>query len=266
MAVPEAVKPLLDGLVALVRDRFGKRLTSVFLHGSLAHGGFSTRLSDVDACVVLADPLEEGDGPALVAITGELAERFPRFGPRLSLFWATESILKGESSGGRLGAVDLADLAQNGELLWGSDVRSVIRQSAREQLMAAMHADMMDRWKRRVTPFAGREALEAGHGAELDERTLLKICLYPARFLFTAETGRVVGNDEAAEHFASRAGEPLAGAVRLACEIRNRTQGPEIGSGASEEEIGRLAASFQPLVARFFTELTQRFGLEAPRA
>src|SRR6185295_2199469 len=162
MAVPEAVCPLLDGLISLARERFPRRLQGVYLLGSLAHGGLSPRLSDVDACTILADPQEEGDGPALVEISGELAERFPRFGPKLSLFWATEAILESRACGGRIGTIEAADLIQNGQLLWGDDLRGRLRPASREELVAAMYADMSDRWKRRITPFAGREALETG--------------------------------------------------------------------------------------------------------
>ena len=63
MAVPEAVRPLLDGLASLARERFPRRLQEVYLLGSLAHGGFSLRLSDVDAffyaaCYIRAWALE----------------------------------------------------------------------------------------------------------------------------------------------------------------------------------------------------------------
>ena len=160
----------------------------------------------MDACVVLLDPQEEGDGPTLVAVSGELAERFPRFGPRLSLFWATEAILGSKASGGRLGSIEAADLVQNGQLLWGEDLRGRVPAASREELVTAMYADMSDRWKQRLTPFAGRDALEAGRWVGLDERTLLKACLYPPRFLFTGETGRVAGNDEAVEHYVLRYG------------------------------------------------------------
>ena len=34
--------------------------------------------------------------------------------------------------------------------------------ASREELVRAMYADMSDRWKQRVTPFAGRDALETG--------------------------------------------------------------------------------------------------------
>jgi hypothetical protein len=262
MAVPEAVRPLLEGLVALARTRFPDRLRAVYCLGSVAHGGWSRRLSDVDVCVVLGDPLHEGDGPALVGLSGELAESFPRFGPRLSLFWATEAILKGDDTGGRLGPLEVADLAQNGLLLWGVDVRATIRPLGREELLAAMEADMIDRWERRVTPFAGRDALAAGDGAELDERTLIKACLYPARFLFTAETGRIAGNDAAARSFAERYGEPHAAALRLASEIRDRAQGPD----TTPEERECLARAFKPLYALFFAELSGRYGRAIPRA
>jgi len=140
MAVPEAVAPLLDGLVSLGRERFAERLVAVYSLGSLAHGGWSSRLSDVDVFVLLADPCNQGDGPALVGLGGELAESYPRFGPRLSLFWATEAILLGAATGGRLGAIEAADLAQNGQLLWGADIRPRLRRRAARSYLP--------RWKR----------------------------------------------------------------------------------------------------------------------
>jgi hypothetical protein len=194
-------------------------------------------------------------------LTGELAEEFPRYGPRLSLFWTSEGILKGEGKGGRLGPIDAADLAENGLLLWGREIRDLVAPLSREGLVLAMGADMSERWHRRIRPFHGRDLLEHGRGAELDERTLVKLCLYPARFLFTAQTGRLGRHDEAGEFFAARYGEPLAAPVRLACAVRGRASGPE----ATAEERESLAGAFRPLYALFFEEISKRYGLEVPR-
>src|SRR5690242_9058383 len=53
-----------DVLVDAVRvagERLGARLLAAYALGSLAHGGFSPLVSDVDLALVLADPIQASD-------------------------------------------------------------------------------------------------------------------------------------------------------------------------------------------------------------
>jgi predicted nucleotidyltransferase len=92
----------------------GERFLAAYALGSLAHGGFSELVSDVDLGVLIQDPLEAGDGDTVRA----LAEREKRKGSplheRLSVFWGTPATLRGERDGGRFPPLDRLDLIENG--------------------------------------------------------------------------------------------------------------------------------------------------------
>ena len=62
-------RALLDAVVSEAATSFGPRLLAVYAIGSLAHGGFSPMCSDVDAAIILDDPLAPGDGGFLGAST-----------------------------------------------------------------------------------------------------------------------------------------------------------------------------------------------------
>src|SRR5258706_268023 len=66
-------------------------------------------------------------------------------------------------------------------------------------------------------------------------RRLTKIVLFPVRFLFTAETGRVGTNSLAAEHYLARADAPAAELVTAALGWRQR---PPADPGAAAVLVG----------------------------
>ena len=62
---PEAIgEKVLTAAVASARDVWGERLVAAYALGSLAHGGFSIHVSDIDLGLILADPLEDQDTAA----------------------------------------------------------------------------------------------------------------------------------------------------------------------------------------------------------
>jgi predicted nucleotidyltransferase len=62
----------------------GPELLGVYLVGSLAHGGFSRRYSDIDIAVITEAGLPTG---ALDHVRGEVTALSADLGPRLSVFW-----------------------------------------------------------------------------------------------------------------------------------------------------------------------------------
>ncbi len=63
----------------------GKELLGVYLIGSLAHGGFSRRYSDIDLAVVAETGLSAA---AIEQVKRDAAELSAEWGPKLSVFWA----------------------------------------------------------------------------------------------------------------------------------------------------------------------------------
>ena len=69
------------------RIALGDRLLAAYALGSLAHGGFSALVSDVDLGLILGDPLQPGDGDAIRAIAEMEKSKGSVLHERLSVFW-----------------------------------------------------------------------------------------------------------------------------------------------------------------------------------
>jgi len=68
------VNMVVDELLARVREVLGDEFVGLYLHGSLAHGGFGEE-SDIDFCVVTAGELPEAMHAQLAAIHARLVSR-----------------------------------------------------------------------------------------------------------------------------------------------------------------------------------------------
>src|SRR5262249_12481482 len=72
-------------LIPIWRSALGDDLLGVYLMGSLAHGGFSARYSDVDLAVVTEAGIS---APTLDRVRREAAALSADWAPKLSIFWA----------------------------------------------------------------------------------------------------------------------------------------------------------------------------------
>src|SRR6266571_2644239 len=135
-SVADGEKALLAAAAAY-RAALGDRLLAAYALGSLAHGGFSTPVSDIDLGLVVDDPRRPDDENTIevVAAAQKLSD-----GPlteRLSVFWGTPNTLGGRRHGGRFPALDRLDLLENGRLLVGADVRSGLPWPSPPELIVA---------------------------------------------------------------------------------------------------------------------------------
>ncbi|MGH7089803.1 MAG: hypothetical protein ACREFQ_12970, partial [Stellaceae bacterium] len=73
-------------------ERLGPRLLGFYLLGSLAHGGYSARYSDIDVGLVADDGIEDDDSAAMRAFA---AAAEPELAAKLSLFWADRAFSRG---------------------------------------------------------------------------------------------------------------------------------------------------------------------------
>jgi hypothetical protein len=67
----------------------GDRLVAAYALGSLAHGGFSPLVSDIDIGLILADPLQASDDAAIDAGVGTVRGKGGELRQRLSVFWSS---------------------------------------------------------------------------------------------------------------------------------------------------------------------------------
>ena len=244
---------VLADAVAAYRWVLGKRLLAAYALGSLAHGGFSPLVSDVDLALILTDPLGKADSARVKTVAWGLRAKGSALHDRLSVFWGTPSSLAGRVSGGRFPALDRLDLLEHGLLLLGEDVRGCLLPPARNELLvsgalfALEHlAGSAVRPPRRargvgpltkLVPFPAR-LVPAAYGDALEEircpklllsrgvGRLTKLVLFPVRLLFTAETGRIGANAAAVEHYLAADTAP-PGASLVVAALAWRTMPPD---------------------------------------
>ena len=204
----ELGESLLEESLIHARSLFGGRLVAAYALGSLAHGGFSAHVSDVDLGLVLADPLRDSDAAAIGQLCSAVAASGLPLADRLSVFWGSRRTLAGEAAGGRFPPLDCLDLKQNGRLLLGDDVRAgVAAPGTRELVLAAARMALNNM----STPEVIAQLREPAALVESGVRPFTKRVLFPVRFVYTARTGRVGTNHDAAHYFA----ENVDGAAAL---------------------------------------------------
>jgi hypothetical protein len=226
---------VLGGAVAAYRAAFGSRLVAAYALGSLAHGGFSPLVSDVDLGLVLRDPLRMSDRMTVHTAASAVRAGGSVFHERLSVFWGTPATLRGQARGGRFPAPDRLDLLEYGRLLAGRDARQgVTRPGPAELLVAGAEFALgylggarkrtdrlraLARWRARNDD-ALNEIRTPAPLVSRGPRRLTKLVLFPVRFLFTAQTGSVGTNALAAEHYLAGAQVPARGLVTAALAWR----------------------------------------------
>jgi hypothetical protein len=204
-SVGEAV--LADAL-RVAQGLFGGRLVAAYALGSLAHGGFSPHVSDVDAAFILAEPPDAGDAKLIECLAAEVKSGGAPLSDRLSVFWGTASTLAGAANGGRFPPLDRLDLKLYGRLMYGRDVREWVRApDVKELVLATARMALSGMATAEVTARLRDPSGLAAAGV----RPLTKRVLFPVRFVYTARTGQIGRNDVAVEYFTgAESGAPAA--------------------------------------------------------
>jgi predicted nucleotidyltransferase len=161
--------------------RLGADLLGVYLIGSLAHGGFSRRYSDIDM-LVLAEQGVSADDQA--AMRGEAASVAPDLAGKLSLFWSDRACAIG-----RFPPLDRLDYIDRPQPLLERTRIACPRPSLgeiRTYLAGAPFAN----WAERARSFAAADSLAAS-----DRKPFIRALLYPARFVYSWKTGDITSND-----------------------------------------------------------------------
>jgi predicted nucleotidyltransferase len=191
IAMHDAADPVAQSAAArfgrdvavLWQAALGRDLIGVYLMGSLAHGGFSRRYSDIDIAVVT----EAGVSPGtLDGVRSEAAALSAEWGPRLSVFWTDRRFALG-----RFPPLDRIDYLDHAVVLLERQRVEPARPALteiRDYLADAPFA----RWTGEARRLACAEMLEPK-----DRKAYLRALLYPARFCYSWMTGRMGSNDEA---------------------------------------------------------------------
>jgi len=236
---------VLTDAVEAYESTFAERLAAAYALGSLAHGGFSPHVSDVDLGLVISDPLLPSDHDAVQAVADNVRRGRSALHDRLSVFWGTPSTLGGQVVGGRFPPLDRLDLLEHGRLLTGEDVREVLSRPTYRELVVsgaefALHY------------LSGDGAVEEIRLPDLlvtqGVRTLTRLVLMPVRLLFTAQTARVGANAVSVATYLADDSAPGRELVAAAHEWR--TAPPTETSTA----VTLLRAGMVPLYLRFIDD------------
>jgi hypothetical protein len=280
-------KVLVD-VAEAYRVALADRLLAAYALGSLAHGGFSALVSDIDLGLIVSDPLQPCDVDRIEAVAAAEKAKGTPFCERLSVFWGTPATLRGEQEGGRFPPLDRLDLLENGRLLIGTDARiGLPRPTTRELVVtgAEFALDFLAGLPASATVQAstlgslrpaGDDAVDEIRNPELlvsrGVRHMTKLVLFPVRFLFTAATGRVGTNAEAVTWYLTKDAAPGSLLVRAALEWRTAPAPHATAAELLQEHIvplylhfiddhvSRLDALGELELARAFEQRRRRLG------
>jgi hypothetical protein len=250
------------------RTQLGERVRAAYALGSLAHGGFSPLVSDIDLGLILADPIDHADGDRIREIAEAERAKGSGLHQRLSVFWGTPATLAGRAEGGRFPPLDRLDLLDSGRLLHGDDIRGGLPRPDRAELLVAgaefaldvlagiPRSDGADDEQLGSLSSAGDDAIQniRHPGPLVDEgpRRVTKLVLFPVRFMYTAATGRVGTNDAAVRHYLEQPGAPGGALVAAALNWRKR------GWKDDKEARALLEAELPPLYRRYVNDHIKR--------
>jgi predicted nucleotidyltransferase len=186
-----AALELAERMAAFWERRLGKRLLGFYLIGSLAHGGFSRRYSDIDVALIAEDGLQDADRREMSQYALTLS---PGLAAKLSLFWADRTFTVG-----RFPPLDRVDLVDHAVALVERE-RVRPPRPDRSEIRAYLADQPFATWADGARRFAAMATLEAR-----DHKPYLRALLYPARFVFSWMTGRMGSNDEAVDFVVAQA-------------------------------------------------------------
>jgi predicted nucleotidyltransferase len=158
-AEPVAAEKILTEAANAYRAALGERLLAAYALGSLAHGGFSPLVSDIDVGLIVSDPTGARDAETIRAVADEQKANVPELCQRLSVFWGTPSTLRGKREDGRFPPLDRLDLIENGRLLLGTDARGGLTRPTAGELIVTGAEFALEFWPACKRPRQGRMAL-----------------------------------------------------------------------------------------------------------
>jgi predicted nucleotidyltransferase len=178
-----AAVDLARRIVPFWQAELGSELLGAYLIGSLAHGGFSERYSDIDMALVT----EAGLSPrTLDRVRSQAAALSADWGAKLSVFWTDRHF-----SLGRFPPLDRIDYIDHAVVLME---RQRVRPArpALEEIRHYLGGVPFATWTDQARRFATAETLEPKN-----RKSYLRTLLYPARFCYSWITGRMGSNDDA---------------------------------------------------------------------
>ena len=175
---------MFAGSVAAFLDaKMGENLLGIYLLGSLAHGGFNRRYSDIDMALVTESGIDEA---MLDTIKAEAAALSLELVTKLSIFWSNRQFTIG-----RFPPLDRVDYLDHAVALIERERVNPLRPTLQD-IRAYLGGAPFANWSASATHFACLDTL-----AHNERKSYLRALLYPARFIYSWMTGGMASNDDA---------------------------------------------------------------------
>jgi predicted nucleotidyltransferase len=209
-----AAVDLARRLVPCWQAALGTELLGVYLIGSLAHGGFSRRYSDIDMAVVTEAGLSS---QTIDRLRGEAAALSADWGSKLSVFWADRHFTIG-----RFPPLDRIDYLDRPLVLMERERVQPARPTL-EEIRRYLRGTPFTNWTDRARQFAASEMLDPK-----DRKAYLRALLYPARFCLSYLSGQMGSNDDGVAFLREKhlAGLDLA-SIERALQCRHAAADPD---------------------------------------
>jgi hypothetical protein len=195
MSNPSADPDDLAALAALAASNFvralapqwqaslGDEMLGIYLLGSLAHGGFSRRYSDIDVALVT----RAGVTPDILnRLSAQAAQVSSELAAKLSFFWTDRGFTIG-----RFPPLDRIDYLDRAVTVIEREHVSPPRPTLAD-VRGYLTGMPLSNWIITAEKFAAATTLDPK-----DRKSYLRAHLYPARFLVSFMTARMVSNDDA---------------------------------------------------------------------
>ena len=182
-AAAELARGFARGIADYWQERLGERLLGFYLIGSLAHGGFSARYSDIDVGLISTNGLAPIEIEAMRWHARNLA---PELAPRLSLFWSDRGF-----NIGRFPPLDRLDYLDNARPLIERERVAPPRPSL-DDVRAYLRDQPLASWREQIARIAALTALD-----DTARKRYIRALLYTARFLYSWHHGSMASNDDA---------------------------------------------------------------------
>ena len=207
-----AAEEFTTELAALWHVQIAPSILGIYRIGSLAHGGFSRRYSDIDIAIVSENGLSRDE---LDKAREAALHRSASLGAKLSIFWSDRSF-----SVGRFPTLDRIDYLDHGVPLIERERVRPDRPSL-DAVRTYLRGQPLEAWGEQMRRFAAVTTL-----GPADQKPYLRTLLYPARFFYSWMTGKMASNDTAVAFLAKAAPEGIdidliARALRFRQEARD---------------------------------------------
>jgi len=234
------IKMLISDFVELSQSSYPDLSLSVFVMGSLARGGFSEAVSDIDLGLVSGKSLSNAKEEFAI-IKKQLMQKYPSIKNNISIFYGSVSEINKKEGVFRYPPFDRLDLIKHALLVSGDDIRHKLIVPQKEELLLATADFALDylTTEVRINEFKNQELI-IGKGLTYFTKTVL----FPVRFIYFEKTGKISGNDVSVNYYLSRFKTAEKELVEFAFLLRTKNE-------ISIEALGLLKAYLIPLYLQF---------------